>query len=494
MTMPMEELRQPPHTRHEALRHHTPLSSQLRNDARHNTDHTAQPMPPSHTVVSHSPSRIPNDGVAGVAGLLVLTALCADAAQSIAKATHFMHSELQALYRPHSRNETEQPKLTVSDAHVMAEATGSLHNLLACAAHTLPDEVMQHVQHNMLELLTRAAHHTHAANIIIPETFSQAGEHSQQQNKQPTPVFMPGVLSYTLLHASQTLVEDYTLHPLRHMSDALLPLYLRSLKDFRALAHAIMTCIHSATMQLVHVSITPCNDFSFKSSAHAPETEQSRDIAHTMRDACTRQGARLCARLKQLHDAVLQPMSQSFEPSRTRPRMAQHVHQAMAQPYVSMLRRAIDYIEEKQAETHSTGQQNTNTLSTQKAILCTAAYRMLRLVECMAQAEWSQAHGTVSTTARQQRYRQLLRESNGRVTQTVLRAIAEDRQLLLEPLATRGPAGHRILKLHHIGQEGAQKTMYLYLDKGIIFYKMGRQSVFTPARSVEELFSNMDAG
>jgi len=186
--------------------------------------------------------------------------------------------------------------------------------------------------------------------------------------------------------------------------------------------------------------------------------------------------------MKDLYDVCLKPLESFISSAAARAGAAELMHRTLVQWH----RRTIDAVLQRLLELHH-GAGAQEAIGSWECLLYTAQYRLLLLVERLAQTEMAVINGTASTVSMQRQYEALLRLSGGRITTSLVQQVAEDKQLLFEDTPSRSPEGHRVYRLRRAESDSAVKPVFLYVSGGAIYAKAGRGS-FTQMRSVEELF------
>lgn len=125
----------------------------------------------------------------------------------------------------------------------------------------------------------------------------------------------------------------------------------------------------------------------------------------------------------------------------------------------------------------------------------TAMYRLWMVLEETGTAELSRS-GTArhAESTSRKRNRILLQQSGGKITLALLRAAAEDRQVLLTETSARSSGGCVVYKAQSsvsVVEGEACRPVFLYLEEGSIYFKVGRAPKFEMARSVSHLFESL---
>ncbi|RNF10883.1 hypothetical protein TraAM80_01267 [Trypanosoma rangeli] len=269
-------------------------------------------------------------------------------------------------------------------------------------------------------------------------------------------LLFPTVIPFIVQNASTSLAVDYIITPLERAATGLLPMYLSE-----SPAEFVQAC-----RQLVqHVMLV---------GMYAAVGLKLSTVGGVQR---------VVTFTKRLFDALLMPVEGAFTAALPRAGMTVDVHQGLAGPLCHWVRSWAKQVEGKR------GAETTAAASGARKLLpvwCTASFRALMVVEALAHAELGVVSGRGNATAQQKKYYSMLQQSNGRVTTAILSAVTEDRQLLFEETTTRSAQGHKVYRIH---EGGTGPTVYVYLDHGIVYMKVGRERLFRRAKSVEDVFS-----
>ncbi|KEG13600.1 hypothetical protein DQ04_00901020 [Trypanosoma grayi] len=267
-------------------------------------------------------------------------------------------------------------------------------------------------------------------------------------------LLFPSLIPYIVVRASPSLAAANIVTLVERSAAELLPTYLAtSPAEF-----------HRACVQLVqHVVLV---ETYAACSSKAPTTgDVQRVVAFT----------------KRLFDALLVPAESAFAAALPRAGMTFDVHNGLAEPLFRLAQSWLRYSKSSEAAASAVGK--TQALL---PVWCTASYRGLAIVEALAHAELGVVSGRGNATAQQKKYHSMLRQSNGRVTTAILSAVTEDRQLLFEETAARSAQGHKVCRIH---EGAAGPSVFVYVDNGTVYMKVGRERAFRRAKSVEEVFS-----
>ncbi|KAG5510611.1 hypothetical protein JKF63_06909 [Porcisia hertigi] len=190
---------------------------------------------------------------------------------------------------------------------------------------------------------------------------------------------------------------------------------------------------------------------------------------------------------QRLYDAWLIPLEKAFGNGKARQGMSTSFNKALVQPHGQVVTQLLRTFSPASAVSGaSKALQESREWS---GVLHSAQYRLLLILEKMAHSEVAQASGTSSTSARQRTYEAMLRQNGGKVSVSLLQTLAEDKQLVLDETPSRSPDGHRLYKLHDglLGENNG-KAVFVYVDDGALFTKVGRARAFQRVKSVEDIF------
>ncbi|EKG02176.1 hypothetical protein TCSYLVIO_006802 [Trypanosoma cruzi] len=280
-------------------------------------------------------------------------------------------------------------------------------------------------------------------------------------------LLFPTLIPHIVQNAPPLLAVEYILNPLERAAAGLLPIYLsESPSEFIQVSR-----------QLVHhvVLVGMYAAFGLKLSS-------AGDVQRVARFT------------KRLFDALLMPVEGAFAAALPRAGMTFALHQGLAESLCRLVRSWTKQEEGKRSvnatEATTATKLSSSTLSvagTQQLmpVWCTASYRALLVVEAVANAELGVVTGRGNAASQQKKYYSMLQQSNGRVTATILSTVTEDRQLLFEETTTRSAQGHKVYRIH---EGGTGPVVYVYLDNGIVYMKVGRERVFRRAKGVEDVF------
>ncbi|EKF30626.1 hypothetical protein MOQ_005561 [Trypanosoma cruzi marinkellei] len=281
-------------------------------------------------------------------------------------------------------------------------------------------------------------------------------------------LLFPTLIPHIVQNAPPLLAVEYILNPLERAAAGLLPIYLsESSSEFIQVSR-----------QLVHhvVLVGTYAAFGLKFSS-------AGDVQ------------RVATFTKRLFDALLMPVEGAFAAALPRAGMTFAVQQGLAESLCRLVRswtrqeegkRSVNGAEPATA-TKSSSSTSSVAAGTQKLVpvWCTASYRALLVVEAVANAELGVVTGRGNAASQQKKYYSMLQQTNGRVTANILSTVTEDRQLLFEETTTRSAQGHKVYRIHE-GNTGP--VVYVYLDNGIVYMKVGRERIFRRAKGVEDVF------
>ncbi|EAN80298.1 uncharacterized protein TEOVI_000716800 [Trypanosoma equiperdum] len=272
-------------------------------------------------------------------------------------------------------------------------------------------------------------------------------------------LLFPGLIPYVALNAAHPLAAMNVVAPIESIATGLLQVYLReSAVEF---SRACSTLVRHAVLV----------------------------------GACVEQGATLVGEIqkgvcfmKQLFDALLVSVERAFSAAAApRAGMTEVFCSAFAGPFRALVQMWV-----------STGRDASpvvpaNELRTLSHVWCTASYRALIVVESLGHAELGVLSGCGSATSQQKRYNAMLQQSRGKITTAILSAVTEDRLLLFEETAARSGHGHKVFRICDAGVAPASGSgnpcVFVYIDNGTVYMKVGRERTFRRANSVEEVFS-----
>ncbi|ESL10723.1 hypothetical protein TRSC58_01539 [Trypanosoma rangeli SC58] len=270
-------------------------------------------------------------------------------------------------------------------------------------------------------------------------------------------LLFPTLIPFIVQNASTSLAVDYIITPLERAAAGLLPTYLSE-----SPAEFVQAC-RQLVQHVVLVGMYAALGLKFSTAGGV-----QRVVTFT----------------KRLFDALLMPVEGAFTAALPRAGMTVDVHEGLAGPLCHWVRSWAQHVESKSgAEATAAAASGARKLL---PVWCTAGFRALVVVEALAHAELGVVSGRGNATAQQKKYYSMLQQSNGRVTTAILSAVTEDRQLLFEETTTRSAQGHKVYRIH---EGGTGPTVYVYLDHGIVYMKVGRERLFRRAKSVEDVFS-----
>jgi hypothetical protein len=288
---------------------------------------------------------------------------------------------------------------------------------------------------------------------------------------------LPAFNTYLLEHYPSSLAARWFVRPLQVTAQNLRADYYRSAADFARQCRWLLS--------LHYVLVRGCQ---MAAAAFAAEEESSSLLTSTtpMVGRHLRIAQRIC-------DAWLMPLEKTFGHEAARHDMSTHFFESLVLPHAQLIQQLQANRADQRAEVRSSGSRGTTrgAYRTWSSVLCTAQYRLLMIVEKLAQWEVAQANGTSSTAAKQRTYEALLRQNGGKVSVSLLQTLAEDKQLVLEETPSRSPDGHRLYRLHDgmlDGGGGGSKAVFVYVDDGAFFMKVGRSRMFQRVKSVEDIF------
>ncbi|ORC84332.1 uncharacterized protein TM35_000461510 [Trypanosoma theileri] len=365
---------------------------------------------------------------APLAQSLLLAGLFADLAHTIATAAATHNAMLQEM-----TTSGELP--TLHEPH-----TDELLDQLCRARAGLPEEDVESMDAQIVRVICNLP--KTELESVVPSEISAL-------------LLFPSLIPYIVLHVSPTLTDTNILKPVERAATKLLPMYLNeNFLDFR---RASKQLVQHVVLIGVYVAL---------GQQSMPSWGLQRVIGFT----------------KQLFDAFLIPVETAFASSLPRAGVTEDVREGVAEPLCRLARSWIQWEKKNDSST-------TCTVAGAKVLLplwCTASYRALIVVESLAHAELGVVSGRGNATVQQKKYYSMLQQSNGKVTTAILSAVTEDRQLLYEETTARSTHGHKVFRIHE-GTSGP--SVFVYLDNGTVYMKVGRERVFRRAKSVEDVFS-----
>lgn len=406
---------------------------------------------PSEVGTSAAPSR--SSGAQLTASLL-FSAFCVDLACGVPRAASAVAAELTCVLETSRRGIGTSPE-TAAAAPLVSEwardGSAKLGAVLRDASSLLPPAAATRLVARVADVLLRPSHATvHAAAHRGCERLS-GGQ-----------LLLPALDYHLLDQHPSTLAARWLLQPLQAAAE-----HLRA--DYHASAAAFQRQC-GWLLRLVATLLYAC-----QSAAVPPAPSSAESAARPPLHRLWRTAQRLC-------DTWLMPLERTLGTGTARHGMSAAFYGALVQPHAHLVQRLL---------TCSPGTAAAVQQSREWAgILHSAHYRLLLVLERLAHAEVAQASGTSRTSSKQRTYEAILRLSGGKVSVALLQTLAEDKQLVLEETPSRSPDGHRLYRLHgglH-DDRGAGKAVFVYVDDGAFFMKVGRTRVFERVRSVEDIF------
>ncbi|RNF26084.1 uncharacterized protein Tco025E_01713 [Trypanosoma conorhini] len=406
------------------------------------------------------------DGIAGVQGMWAGDGRAAEGlwAEGAVLASQLVLAGLFADWR-HAASRAAQQRLAMLQQMIELDEVPQLEEcrkddllqLLGRAKAGMPDEVADELDAQVMRV---------ACNLTgewdVPSTPAQLA----------SLLLFPTLISFVVQGASTSLAVEYILAPLERAAAGLLPMYLSESPD------EFMQAARHLVQHVVLVGM-----YAAAGLRLAPTGGVQRVVTFT----------------KRLFDALLMPVEGAFTAALPRAGMTVDVHQGLAGPLCCWARAWARRVESKTdvdatATTAPYLSSSSSSAATAAAagvkkllpVWCTASYRALVVVEALAHAELGVVSGRGNAASQQKKYYSMLQQSNGRVTTAILSAVTEDRQLLFEETTTRSAQGHKVYRIH---EGGTGPTVYVYLDNGIVYMKVGRERLFRRAKSVEDVFS-----
>lgn len=428
-------------------------------------------------------------GGAQLASLLLIGGFCVDVVHDAAACA----AGLAALERTFHRSSAPQAVDTTNEDGVGEAAAQAwlsegrqLRALLVKTSAVLPAPVFDRFLLRLTHLAATGAAALQLRGPLAPPIPSVSAA------PPPLPgglLLQPSLLAYVLLEGPPRLQQQFVLKPVEALSQQLLNLFLASEEGFARCCRLVVDflCVTVEAL-LPYVTQASGGDDDYPS------------------DGATRPSRALTV-LKRVCDALLQPLEHSFTAAVARPGMARSLFRGLALPlreaWARWRRRKGGCVLSAVASASTGAATRCPALcgggGATAGVLFTVQYRLLRLVDVVGKVELEMANGTASTVSRQQRYERLLRQSRGKMTVSLLAAIAEDKQLVLEETTARsdgGGSGHKVHKLHTGGDTpvAARGAVFVYVDNGSVFYKTSRAKAYRAAKSVEEVFQLVSGG
>ncbi|KPI89718.1 hypothetical protein ABL78_1211 [Leptomonas seymouri] len=422
-------------------------------------------------IASAHSSHAPSSG-AQVTAALLFGALCVDVALAVPRVAPAIAAGLQRVFESPTRvldvsGKSSSDSANSSDSDAIAvtawsrEGDARLQALLRAVAALLPKRVMGRLIERVADLLLRPPPHALARRT--------GPSHRGCQLLSGGQFLFPAFCRYLLEHYPSSLAPRWLLKPLQTAAQQLRADYYRSAAELavqcRWLLSVVFTLVRAC--QVAEAEVEPS-----RSSAALPVVE------------------RQVRTVQRVYDAWLMPLERTFGHESARHGMSAMFYQNLVLPHSQLAQQLRCYLVE-QGPQDTTDSYAKNGGRTWSGTLHTAQYRLLMMLEKLAQSEVAQANGTSSNASKQRTYEALLRQNGGKVSVPLLQALAEDKQLVLEETPSRSPDGHRLYRLHDgmlDGAGGGARAVFVYVDDGALFTKVGRSRVFQRVKSVEDIF------
>ncbi|KAG5485569.1 hypothetical protein LSCM1_07658 [Leishmania martiniquensis] len=383
---------------------------------------------------------------------LILSAFCVDVALAVPRAASSIAAELARVFQPSSGNAKPPPLVP----EWMRDGNGRLSALLHDAAALLPPPVKARLFARLADILFRPPSvHLRAPN----ESACHLLGHELLSGGQ---LLLPALDYYLLEVYPSSLASRWFLKPLQTTAQNLRADYYASADQFHVQCRWLL--------RLVLTLLYACQSTTQSTSASSPPLLDRR--------------LRIAQRL---YDAWLVPLEKTFGNNTARHGMSVSFNRALVEPHGHLVKQLL------LASLPSSGMSDASKIVQQSrewtGILHSAQYRLLLILEKLAHSEVAQANGTSSTSAKQRTYETMLRQNGGKVSVSLLQTLAEDKQLVLDETPSRSPDGHRLYKLHNgLLDDNNGKAVFVYVDNGALFTKVGRARAFQRVKSVEDIF------
>ncbi|KAG5486123.1 hypothetical protein LSCM4_06831 [Leishmania orientalis] len=383
---------------------------------------------------------------------LILSAFCVDVAIAVPRAASAIAAELARMFQPSDGKVT--PPLQVSEW--MRDGGGRLSALLHDVAALLPPPVKTRLFARLADILFRP-----------PSAFHRAPNESAShplscELLSGGQLLLPSLDYYLLEVYPSSLASRWFLQPLQTTAEHLRADYYASADQFQVQCRRLL--------RLVLTLLYACQ------STALPASAPSRPLLD-----------RRWRTAQRLYDAWLIPLEKTFGNETARYGMSASFNGALVQPHSHLVKQLLRV--SSPASAVSDASKVVQQSREWTGILHSAQYRLLLILEKLTHSEVAQASGTSSTSAKQRTYEAMLRQNGGKVSVSLLQTLAEDKQLLLDETPSRSPDGHRLYKLHNgLLDDNNGKAVFVYVDNGALFTKVGRARAFQRVKSVEEIF------
>ncbi|CBZ24295.1 conserved hypothetical protein [Leishmania mexicana MHOM/GT/2001/U1103] len=388
---------------------------------------------------------------AQLASALIFSAFCVDLAIAVPRAASAIAAELASVFQP-SIDNVRPPSLVsewVRDGNVKLSA------LLRDVAALLPSGVKTRLVARLADVLFRPS------PVLPCSPQESSGRPLGCELLSGGQLLLPSLDYYLLEQYPSSLASRWFLQPLQTTAEHLRADYYASADQF-----------HGQCRWLLRLVLTLL--YACQSAALPTSTSSRPPLERRWRTA------------QRLYDAWLIPLEKTFGSGTARHGMSISFNRALVQPHSHVVERLL--FASSPASDGSGVSKVVQQSREWAGILYSAQYRLLLILEKLAHSEVAQANGTSSTSAKQRTYEAMLRQNGGKVSVSLLQTLAEDKQLVLDETPSRSPEGHRLYKLHDGLLDDSGKAVFVYLDDGALFTKVGRARAFQRVKSVEEIF------
>lgn len=387
---------------------------------------------------------------------LLFSAFCVDVALTVPRAAPSIAADVRRIFSLAGTDVSSVRGGGVAVAEWAREGDTRLRDALHDAAAFLPRSVVGRLVGRAAALLLRPLPHASSPNsngsgLPLLGCYQLSGGQ----------YLFPALSRHLLTHYPSSLASTWLLQPLHHAAVNLRADYYRSAADFDLQCRWLLSLV----FVLVYAMLAAPSTTAAPSALAREVQEQTRHIRTAQR----------------VYEALLMPLEKTFGHDGARQGMSTLLHHALVAPHALMVQHLLTF-----CALPRTPDRRARTWS---SLLHTAHYRLLLVLEKVAQSEVAQANGTSSVAAMQRSYEALLRQNGGKFTVALLQTLAEDRQLVLEETPSRAPDGQRLYRLHcGTGSGSGAAAVFVYVDDGAIFSRVGRGRVFQRVQSVEDVF------
>ncbi|KAK7197366.1 hypothetical protein NESM_000683900 [Novymonas esmeraldas] len=397
---------------------------------------------------------------AQLAATLLFASFCVDLAVMAPRTASAVAAELSHLFPP----STAEPAPPLPGCEWARGGGAELRVVLRSIAALLPPPVATRLVARLADLLLRPSPASTAYSV-----GSGTEEHRRLlgcEQLSGGQLMVPALNYHLLEHYPSSLAARWFVQPLQSAAEHLRADYYASAVRFGAQCRWLL--------QLLWTLLYACQSAAATATATAAAAASPRPpLERQLRTA------------RRLYDAWLMPVERTFGAGAARHGVSAAFHAALVQPHARLVEQLLRA---------ACGDDAVRTSREWSGVLYSAQYRLLLIVETLAHAEVAQANGTSSTSAQQRTYEAMLRQSGGKVSVPLLQTLAEDRQLVLDVTPSRSPDGHRLYKLHsglRDDSSGSGRAVFIYVDDGALFTKVGRAGAFQRVKSVEDLFKTL---